>query len=121
MERCSLRTSSVFLCATQRTLTLAFALSALQSVREMSRQMKDVRSQMEENEQLRVLMSSLRGSNLSDADFADDSVQMQLVEVRDGGADGDSLPLEYDPELISDYWGRRPVSVMTRILQLLCE
>lgn len=32
--------------------------------------MRDVRAQMEEDENLRVLMQSLRGSNLSDADFA---------------------------------------------------
>jgi hypothetical protein len=31
---------------------------------------------MEDNEQLRALMSSLRGSNLSDADFADSGVQV---------------------------------------------
>ncbi|GAB4818789.1 hypothetical protein N2152v2_005835 [Parachlorella kessleri] len=88
----------------------------------MSTQMKGVRSsleeQMGENEQLRVFMSSLRGSNLSDADFADSSVQMRLVEVTEG-PEGDSLPLEYDPARIADYWGRRPVAVTTRILQLL--
>ncbi len=36
----------------------------------MSSQMRDVRAQMEEDENLKVLMQSLRGSNLSDADFA---------------------------------------------------
>lgn len=36
----------------------------------MSSQMRDVRAQMEEDENLRVLMQSLRGSNLNDADFA---------------------------------------------------
>ena len=50
------------------------------SFRQMSSQMKGVRSsleeQMGENEQLRVFMSSLRGSNLSDADFADSNVQV---------------------------------------------
>lgn len=86
------------------------------SVREMSRQMRDVRSQMEDNEELKVLMASLRGANLSDADFADSSVQMRLVEVDD---EGEGLPLVYDPDLIEDYWGRRPVAVVTRILQLL--
>lgn len=84
--------------------------------------MKDARSkmeeQMEDNEQLRVLMASLRGSNLSDADFADAAVQMQLMEVMEG-PEGDSLPLVYDPDKISDYWGRRPVAVTTRIGQLL--
>lgn len=51
----------------------------------MSRQMKDARSkmeeQMEDNEQLRVLMASLRGSNLSDADFADAAVQVAMLRA----------------------------------------
>ena len=55
------------------------------SFRQMSTQMKGVRSsleeQMGENEQLRVFMSSLRGSNLSDADFADSSVQVMRTIV----------------------------------------
>ncbi len=29
------------------------------------------------------------------------------------------LPLDYDPDIIADYWGRRPVAVATRIMQLL--
>ena len=65
--------------------------------------MKDVRRQMEEDEQLSVLMASLRGSNLSAADFAESGVQMRLVDVsRDSAADGDSLPLEYNPALIEE-------------------
>lgn len=30
----------------------------------------------------------------------------------------DSLPLVYDPDIISSYWGKRPRSVATRIVQL---
>jgi aarF domain-containing kinase len=78
--------------------------------------MKDVRSQMEEDENLKVLMSSLRGQNLSDADFAAEGVEMRLVMMDE---DGEGLPLEYEPSLIADYWGRRPVAVFSRILQLL--
>lgn len=78
--------------------------------------MRDVRSQMEEDENLKVLMASLRGQNLSDADFADSSVEMRLVEVDD---EGEGLPLAYDPDTIEDYWGRRPVAVVTRMLQLM--
>ena len=85
-------------------------------VRQMSQQMKDVRSQMEEDENLKVLMSSLRGQNLSDADFAAEGVEMRLVMMDE---DGEGLPLEYDPELIGEYWGRRPVAVFSRIVQLL--
>lgn len=80
--------------------------------------MRDVRAQMEEDENLRVLMQSLRGSNLNDADFADSSVQMRLVEVEEV-ADGEALPLVYDPAKIEAFWSRRPVAVTTRILQLL--
>lgn len=72
----------------------------------MSSQMRSMRSRMEEDEQLRVLMSSLRGQNLSDADFADSSVQMRLVDVSAGSAaDGDALPLVYDPQMIADVSG----------------
>jgi len=86
-------------------------------MREMSQQMKQMRSQMEEDEQLSALMSSLRGKNLSDADFADESVQMRLVDT--GAMDGEELPLVYDPETIAEYWGRRPVAVTSRIFSLL--
>lgn len=81
--------------------------------------MKDVRRELEENEDLRVLMASLRGSNLSDADFADSNVQMRLVEVTDGDDESDRLPLDYDPDKISEYWERRPVALVSRVLQLL--
>jgi aarF domain-containing kinase len=86
-------------------------------MREMSRQMRDVRSQMEEDEQLSSLMASLRGRNLSDADFAADDVQMRLVDM--AATDGEQLPLVYEPDAIAEYWGRRPVAVAARIAQLL--
>ena len=96
---------------------LTLSLFSLQSsMREMSQQMRDVRSQMEEDENLKVLMASLRGQNLSDADFAAEGVEMRLVTMDE---DGEGLPLEYDPDLIAEYWGRRPVAVFTRIVQLL--
>ena len=83
----------------------------------MSRQMKDMRKTMEEDEQLGVLMAGLRGSNMDESDFADDSVVMQLVEVAHD--DSDQLPLSWDPDRIADFWGRRPVAVIRRALQLL--
>ena len=62
-------------------------------------------------------MAGLRGSNINASDFADNDVVMQLISVSDG--DGESLPLDYDPQMISEYWGRRPVSVITRLAQLV--
>ncbi|GIL68594.1 hypothetical protein Vafri_21849 [Volvox africanus] len=87
------------------------------SVTAISSQMRAVRSKMEEDEQLRVLMAGFRGSNLNEDDFASSGVRMELIET-----DSDSdhqLPLVYDVEAISAYWDRRPVSVVTRITQLL--
>ena len=72
---------------------------------------------MAEDKQTAVLMAGLRGSNVDESDFADDSVVMQLVEVAHD--DADQLPLAYDPERIADFWGRRPVAVIRRALQLL--
>lgn len=94
------------------------------SVKEMSAQMKDMRAQLAENEEAAALMQGLRGGNLNEDDFADADVLMRLVEVdaasaSASAADGeDALPLEYDPEKIAAYWGRRPTAVATRIAQL---
>ena len=86
-------------------------------MRGMPQQMTDMRKSMEEDKQIGVLMAGLRGSNMDESDFADDSVVMQLVEVAHD--DADQLPLAYDPERIADFWGRRPVAVIRRALQLL--
>ena len=86
-------------------------------MKNMSKQMTDMRKDMEKDKQIGVLMAGLRGSNMDESDFADDSVVMQLVEVAHD--DTDQLPLAYNPERIADFWGRRPVAVIRRALQLL--
>ena len=53
-----------------------------QRINDVSKEIKRVRAQMEEDEQLSVLMRGLRGQNLKDSTFADDSIQLRLVEVR---------------------------------------
>uniref|UniRef100_A0A7N1A4F9 Protein kinase domain-containing protein n=1 Tax=Kalanchoe fedtschenkoi TaxID=63787 RepID=A0A7N1A4F9_KALFE len=83
---------------------------------DVSQEIRRVRAQMEENEDLAILMRGLRGQNLSDSQFADDSVEIKLVEVDESS---ESLPLVYDPASISAYWGKRPQAVATRIVQLL--
>uniref|UniRef100_A0A5B7BC63 Protein kinase domain-containing protein n=1 Tax=Davidia involucrata TaxID=16924 RepID=A0A5B7BC63_DAVIN len=82
----------------------------------VSQEIKRVRAQMEENEQVAILMRGLRGQNLRDSQFADDNVQLRLVEVDESS---EFLPLVYDPSSISAYWGKRPRAVATRIVQLL--
>ncbi|XP_062166121.1 uncharacterized protein LOC133872575 [Alnus glutinosa] len=83
---------------------------------DVSQEIKRVRAQMEENEELAILMRGLRGQNLTDSQFAEDNVQLRLVEVDESS---EFLPLVYDPASISAYWGKRPRAVATRIVQLL--
>ncbi|WVY96989.1 hypothetical protein V8G54_029140 [Vigna mungo] len=83
---------------------------------DVSKEIKRVRAQMEEDEQLATLMRGLRGQNLRDSLFAEDDVELRLVEVEESS---EFLPLVYDPASISAYWGKRPRAVATRIVQLL--
>eukprot|EP01025_Chloroclados_australasicus_P040545 TRINITY_DN423_c0_g2_i11.p2 TRINITY_DN423_c0_g2~~TRINITY_DN423_c0_g2_i11.p2 ORF type:complete len:776 (+),score=103.02 TRINITY_DN423_c0_g2_i11:149-2329(+) len=96
---------------------LEVAAQQTMNVREMSAQIKDMRARMEEDEQLSMLMAGLRGANLVDSNFAADDVEMRLVEVEEDA--GNVLPLTYSPESIGAYWGKRPVTVVKRVLQLL--
>lgn len=48
---------------------------------EMAEEMKKMRAQMEEDEQVASLMRGLRGQNLSDDLFASADTQLRLVEV----------------------------------------
>ncbi|KAL6782132.1 AKC3 [Auxenochlorella protothecoides x Auxenochlorella symbiontica] len=88
------------------------------SMKDMALEMKRMRGQMEDNKDLAVLMAGLRGKNLSQSDFAENDVQMQLLEMVDG-VDEEQLPQVYSPAGIQLYWGRRPVAVCRRITQLL--
>lgn len=52
-----------------------------QRIGDVSKEIKRVRAQMEENEQVAIFMRGLRGQNLRDSQFADENVQLRLVEV----------------------------------------
>lgn len=83
----------------------------------MSNQIKQMRSQIEEDEMVASMMAGLRGSNVNSDNFAADDVTMRLVTVEPDAESG--LPEKYDPDLIAKFWGARPLAVTTRILQLL--
>jgi hypothetical protein len=53
----------------------------IQRIGDVSKEIKRVRAQMEEDEQLASLMRGLRGQSLNDSLFAEDDVQLRLVEV----------------------------------------
>ncbi|EYU31735.1 hypothetical protein ABFS82_07G059800 [Erythranthe guttata] len=84
-------------------------------IQDVSKEIKRVRAQMEENEDLAILMRGLRGQNLKDSLFAEDNVQLRLVEMDESS---EFLPMVYDPDTIASYWGKRPRAVATRIVQL---
>eukprot|EP00242_Pyramimonas_sp_CCMP2087_P001597 CAMPEP_0198231242 /NCGR_PEP_ID=MMETSP1445-20131203/115098_1 /TAXON_ID=36898 /ORGANISM="Pyramimonas sp., Strain CCMP2087" /LENGTH=528 /DNA_ID=CAMNT_0043911845 /DNA_START=305 /DNA_END=1888 /DNA_ORIENTATION=- len=84
----------------------------------MNSQMKDMRAQMEEDEQLSSLMRGLRGQGINEDDFASTTTQMRLIDFDQGDAI-DSLPLDYDPDAIAAYWSKRPAAVTQRVFQLL--
>ncbi|CAM9441310.1 unnamed protein product [Phaeothamnion confervicola] len=104
----------------------------------MSKQMREMRQDMMQNEETRLYMEALRGSGIRDYDAA--SISMSLIGEGDSdedGADvsgafgsdatadgsaagsvGDRLPLEYDPEALARYFAKRPQVVTRRLLQL---
>jgi aarF domain-containing kinase len=89
-------------------------------ISDMTSQVKQMRAQMEEDEDLNTLMAGLRGTNIDDSDFAADGVTMQVVDVESLKAAGDDeLPLYYDSELIAAYWSKRPAATAQRVVQLL--
>ncbi|KAK8945872.1 hypothetical protein KSP40_PGU009559 [Platanthera guangdongensis] len=104
--------------ATSRAPSSGSTNGAASRIGNVSDEIKRVRARMEEDEQLSSLMRGLRGQNLSDSQFADENIKLRLVEVT-AAESSESLPLVYDPDIISLYWGKRPRAVATRIIQLL--
>lgn len=62
-------------------ISRVFFFYFIQRIGDVSKEIKRVRAQMEEDEQLASLMRGLRGQNLRDSLFAEDDVQLRLVEV----------------------------------------
>jgi len=86
---------------------------------DMKSQMKNIREQMSENEDLNILMSGLRGSNIDQSDFAEANVEMKVIDFEKYNNNfEDQLPLTYDPEAIERYWSKRSGAVVQRAFQL---
>jgi len=81
--------------------------------------MKDMRDQLAENDDARMVMDALRGKNLNDDDTALEGLQMRLVDVDVDSTDPNSgLPYEYDPITLQNFFKKRPLSILQRIFQL---
>lgn len=82
------------------------------SMKDISSQMKDMRSQMPE--EVRAYMDAMRGAALSDFDVAQG--EMRLIDVDE--TDEEKLPLVYEPEVLGAYYAKRPQLATQRMFQL---
>jgi aarF domain-containing kinase len=78
--------------------------------------MKEMREQINMNEDSRMIMDALRGKNMNDDDSAVAGLQMRLVTF--DSTEDSGLPYEYNPKALKEFFGKRPLTVLTRILQV---
>ena len=87
------------------------------SVSETTNMIKDIRQQIALDEKGNLMIQALRGQGLNDDDMARKGLQMKLVDV-----EGDSqnvLPYEYNPTTLKKIFRKKPLTVATRILQVM--
>jgi len=88
--------------------------AASSATSDTSQMLRDIRGQLAENEDANLVMQALRGQNLNDDDAQVAGLKMNLVEVDEGSG----LPLEYDPKVLQAFFAKRPIAVLTRVLQV---
>jgi aarF domain-containing kinase len=80
-----------------------------------------------------LIIQALRGRNLNDDDTADAGLQMKLVNIAGSGSRTSSsstlnrretdvetgLPYAYNPVALKEFFKKRPIVVITRIMQLM--
>jgi aarF domain-containing kinase len=92
--------------------------SAPQSMADISREIASARARMMEDDQSRLMMQALRGTNINDNIAADEGVSMDVVEMRASSGADDTLPLLFEPERLKAYFSKRPMAVFTRVAQI---
>lgn len=71
---------------------------------------------MAKNEDANLVLQALRGKNLNDDDAAVAGLEMRLVDI--APKENESLPFDYNPQALKNFFSKRPGAVLTRILQL---
>ena len=94
--------------------TQASALYMSTRVKDTTAIMREMREQMEGDDETALFMQALRGQNLNDDDRASLSTVVRLVEI---GGEG-QLPYDYDPKALKEFFRQRPAAVLTRIAQV---
>jgi aarF domain-containing kinase len=105
----------------RRSSALQSTKERTSSVTELSKQMRDMQSQISENEEAALIIQALRGKNMNDDDSALEGLEMKLIEFDDvSGADksDDRLPYEYDPVALKNFFSKRPNLIAKRIAQV---
>lgn len=74
-----------------------------------------MRSEMGNSEEGSMIIDALRGRNLNDDDQASVGLQMKLIDATSDSG----LPYEYNPAALKQFFTRRPLTVLTRVLQLV--
>jgi len=80
--------------------------------------MQDMRAEMSKNEDANLIMQALRGQGLNDDDSAVAGLQMQLVDIGAVSSSDQGLPYDYNPRVLQQFFAKRPLAVLTRIVQL---
>lgn len=93
--------------------------SSSTSMKEISSQIKDMRSRLAADDKASMMIDALRGKNLNDDDRQGDGVDMQVVSMSSAEDEFDILPTVYDPIKLERYFGRRPTAVATRVWQIV--
>ena len=73
------------------------------TVSDISQGIKDMRAEMEQDEQTALMMQALRGTNINDDAAAGVGQKMYVVEMQD--TDDSKLPTTYQPERLKAYFG----------------
>jgi len=85
--------------------------------------MRDMQSQISENEEASLIIQALRGKNMNDDDSALDGLEMKLIEFDDvdgiGSSQEDRLPYEYDPVKLKAFFSKRPDLIAKRVAQVM--
>lgn len=94
--------------------------SSTTSMKDVSAQIKDFRSQLAGDEKTSLMMDALRGKNINDDDKQGVGIDMKVVEMKRNSNDiNDVLPTFYDPKLLENYFNKRPGAVRTRLFQIV--
>ena len=88
-------------------------------ISETSTAIKELQSELNENEDVNLILQALRGNNLNDDDVASSNTNLQLVtSIYKDGTD-EQLPLYYDPVLLKEFFDKRPSAVLNRLVQIV--